>query len=749
MHPSVSIAVLLVLLVSGANAVPPESVAAQELSKQAISYTTSPDSYHILYRSTSLEGDWRPIRMKLGSEGPEDIMRDTVPIKNRAFYRVLTLPLEDSRDTDADGLTDVEELELSETQHPLNAAIVDESHGAAIVTSREQYERLARRDSVPGASNIREMKFLITDIDTDHPKLHLMDTKRHQFHVYFYWYGLGKRHVSISTFNSQTYFTNSNRKNLAGSLLAHDNFTGTDGRVGLYTMEFWPTDPVAFRFVETAYEMLSASLPFIDGNLAYHPAGETQRTAYADEKHRFESSMIRTIPTEELFGSKTYEALNPGVSFGRLVVADGAKTSLTARDIVIFRNLPNDLTHVAGILTEVPQTPLSHVNLKAKQNNTPNAYLKDASRLPEIQELLGKYILFEITSDGYTLQEATARQVEQFIESIRPRETQIPERDLSAEAILALGEIDFSQSNQFGAKAANLSELRRILPADMTPEGYAIPFSFYHRFMLANGFYDVLVRMLAIQGFAQDADLREAELAKFRKRIRQAPIPDDLASELALLHARFPSGLGLRCRSSTNNEDLPGFNGAGLYDSYTHYPHEGALEKSLKQVWASMWNYRAFEERDFYRISHFHAAMGVIVHPSYQEEISNGVAVTRNIIDPNWIGYYVNVQVGEDLVTNPSQDSIPEEFLVSLLLADPEIGNYEYEVQYVRKSNRRVDDQPILAQDQVFDLAGRLRLIQTHFKRLYNGDNDFGMEIEFKIDQSEQLVIKQARPWID
>ena len=89
------------------------------------------------------------------------------------------------------------------------------------------------------------------------------------------------------------------------------------------------------------------------------------------------------------------------------------------------------------------------------------------------------------------------------------------------------------------------------------------------------------------------------------------------------------------------------------------------------------------------------------------------------------------------------------QFLVSLLLADPEIGNYEYEVQYVRKSNRRVDGQPILAQDQVFDLAGRMRLIQTHFKRLYNEDNDFGMEIEFKIDQSGQLVIKQARPWID
>ncbi len=749
MSPYISIAALLCLALTGTLAVPPDDAETREPSKHTVTYKTSSELYHILYRSTGLDGTWRPVRMKLGNEGPTDVMRDTVPYKSQAFYRVLSLPLDEPQDTDADGLTDIEELNLSETQHPLNPAIVAESHGTAIVTSREQYERLARRDSVPGASNIREMKFLITEIDTAHPKLHLIDTKRHQFHLYFYWYGLGNRHVSHATFNNQTYFTNTHRKNVAGSLLAHDNFTAADGRQGIYTMEFWPTDPIAFRFVETAYEMLSASLPFIDGNLAYHPAGETQRTVFSDEVGNFKSSMIRTVQTEELFGSKTFEALNPGVSFGRLIIADGANISLTSRDIVIFRNLPNDLTHVAGILTELPQTPLSHVNLKAKQNNTPNAYLKDASRLPEIQELLGKYVLFEITSDGYTLQEATAEQVEQFIESIRPKESQIPVRDLSVEAILPLGEIDFSQSTQFGAKAANLSELRRILPIEMTPEGHAIPFSFYHRFMLANGFYDILVRMLAIQGFAQDPDLREAELAKFRQRLRKAPVPEGLSAKISLLQASLPEGTGLRCRSSTNNEDLPSFNGAGLYDSYTHYPHEGALKETVKQVWASMWNYRAFEEREFYRISHFDAAMGVIVHPSYQDEISNGVAVTRNIIDPNWIGYYVNVQVGENLVTNPTQDAIPEEFLISLLLADPEIGNYEYEIQYVRKSNRRVDGQPILSQQQVFDLAGRLRLIQTHFKRLYKGDNDFGMEIEFKINQSEQLVIKQARPWID
>lgn len=746
-----ALAPIVWLLAPVALAVPPpgDGVLDLESSKFAVSASSRPGQYHLLYRGNRLDDISRPVRMRMGISSPTIVLRDTVPLKGQAYYRVESIPLEEVRDTDGDGLTDAEELLLPETQHPLNPAIVAEQHGAVVVTSRDQFESLARRDSVPGASNIREMKFLMTDVDTDQPKLFLINTQRHVYHYNFYFFALENRDVNLSLFNSRTYFTNTNRRNLAGSLLAHDSYVDAHGREGIYTMEFWPTDPVAFPFVEKAYELLSACLPFIDGNLAYHPAGETQRSRFVQEKEDYDASMIRDITTEELFGNRTYEALHPGVSFGRLMVADGNSPSLTARDIVIFRNLPNDLTHVGGIITEVPQTPLSHVNLKARQNDTPNAYIKNASQLEEIQDLLGKYILFEVTSDGYLMREATAKQVDQFLDSIRPKETQIPARDLGEAGIQRRGSIGFEERALYGAKACNLSELRRILPDEMTPAGYAIPFSFYDEFMRAHGFYDLLARMLAIRGFDEEPDLREIELAKFRKRLKDAPIPEQMSEIFDQLYDRFPSGTLLRCRSSTNNEDLPEFNGAGLYDSFTHYPHEGDLEKSIKQVWASTWNYRAFEEREFYRISHFHTAMGVIVHPAYQDEQANGVAVTKNIIDPNWIGYYVNVQPGEDLVTNPTEDAIPEEFLISLLIADPAVSNYQYEVQYVRQSNRRVDEQPIMSQEQIFELAGRMQLIQTHFRRLYEVGPLFGMEIEFKFDVDGQLVIKQARPWID
>ena len=70
--------------------------------------------------------------------------------------------------------------------------------------------------------------------------------------------------------------------------------------------------------------------------------------------------------------------------------------------------------------------------------------------------------------------------------------------------------------------------------------------------------------------------------------------------------SELPRQVNRRYRSSTNNEDLPGFNGAGLYDSKSQKPSEDEedLAKSLKEVYASLWTFRAFIERDFHRVDH-------------------------------------------------------------------------------------------------------------------------------------------------
>jgi pyruvate, water dikinase len=618
------------------------------------------------------------------------------------------------------------------------------SSGTTYLPDMKAFDKIARRDDVPGAHGVREVKFLVTGVDGFTPQVYLIDTKKHVYHYDFYTKGLGKQ-ISLEEFNRITYFTDA-RKNVAGTVIFHESYEWKNGAKGLFAVEFWPTDPVKVKHVAKAYHQLLLAMPFAAPRMAYHPAGETQERLYLEEKAAYDQAKVRVVTTADLFGNLTYAALNLGEGFGRLRVLEGSDPQpASVRDIVIFKQIPNDLSHTSGIITEQPQTPLSHVNLKAKQNKTPNAYIKNASTHPRIQPLLGKIVRFVVKPDDFEIREATAQEAETFLEALRPKTPSFPPRDLSEKEIRPLSELSHGTADRFGAKASNVAELRKIMPAGVVPDGFAIPFWFYDEHMKANGLYDKAKTMMADPQFQSDPAVREKKLKDFRKAIRAAPVPPVVAAKLKELHAKFPPGQPIRLRSSTNNEDLPNFNGAGLYDSKTHRPDEGALEETVKEVWSSLWNFRAFEERDFYRIDHATAAMGVLAHPNFDDEIANGVAITRNIFDPNWPGFYVNAQVGESLITNPD-GSTPDEFLVSA------IGpSGEYEVQYVQRSNQVAAGKTVLTSAQIGELVKALDKVQKHFKVVYEKQNDpkFAMDVEWKFDKDGKLVVKQARPVVE
>jgi len=618
-------------------------------------------------------------------------------------------------------------------------------YGTMDILDRSVFEQYAARSDFPGAMQVREVKVLITNVHTASPALYFQNTQLFPYHYYFAMDALGWT-ISLDLFNAQTYFSQQ-RHNLAGSLIAHDQYDPNDGSLGIYTLEFWPTDPVHFAQVKLAYDLVSEHMPFAVDKLYFHAPGETQRVIYNQEKALYEQADLPVIATEDLYANMRYTPLNPGESYGLLKIVDSAD-SVSVRDIVVLKTLPNTLSHVAGIITETPQTPLSHINVKAKQNNTPNAYLKDASTDPNILALVGQYVKFEVLPDGLSLTPASYEDVNAFFEAVRPTNTQYPPRNLGVTQISPLSEIQFKDANAFGAKAANVAELDRCLPPGIAPTGFAVPFYYYDAFMQTNDFYVAARHMIEDPNFQANPAHRVNALDAFRKQIRKKSLlPAWMTQNLQSLHEQFDPNTSLRCRSSTNTEDLPEFNGAGLYDSYTHHPHEGHIAKSMKQVWASLWTYRAFEERDFYRIDHFTTAMGILVHPNYSDELVNGVAITKNIYDVDWPGYYVNAQMGEDLITNPEASSIPEEFLVADLM-----GEERYEIQYIRFSNAIDPGKHLLTKTQVFHLADMMGLIQNHFRFLYDipwFDQHFAMDIEFKITAEGRLAIKQARPWID
>jgi pyruvate,water dikinase len=618
------------------------------------------------------------------------------------------------------------------------------AQGARRVPDRATFETLSRSDDVPGQLGAEEMKILIVGVDTPAPELYFLNSKQFDYHYDFATQVL-EIDMELGAFNAVTYFRD-DRSNLAGTIIANDHFE-SGAEHGLYALEFWPTDPVRARHVKLAFDLVSAAMPFARGKIAYHPAGDTQEALYARDKDALRDAGVRTILTAELFANVTYVALNLGEGFGVLSAIDpAASRPPSIRDVALFETLPNDLGHVAGVISATPQTPLSHINLKAKQNDTPNAYVRDVANDPRVAALLGKVVRYAVTPDDFVLEAATPEQVEAWLEKIRPAQPQSPPRDLNATEIKDLDELAHADVDRVGAKAANVAELRKMLPAGTVPDGYAIPFALYDTFMAAGGFYERAQAIISDPELANDAAKRDEALAALRKQIKKADPPAGVARKLAELQAKFEPGRGIRCRSSTNNEDLEGFNGAGLYDSFTHRPDEGDLVKTVKQVWASLWNLRAFDEREFHRIDHLSAAMGVLCHPNFDDEVANGVAVTKNPFDPNWDGFYVNVQVGESLVTNPDPNATPDELLVSA------IGpNGEYETQVIRRSTLTKDGARVLTPGQITELTAAMETIQRRFKIVYGAQRDpaFAMDIEFKIDLADKLVVKQARPWVD
>ncbi|MCA8943123.1 MAG: hypothetical protein KDB80_11230 [Planctomycetes bacterium] len=616
----------------------------------------------------------------------------------------------------------------------LEPSELDREDGAAELPDRATFEEFSYRGLEvmvdTHLAGLEFVKFQIEDAGSDRPLLYFMNTKTHRAHPMFMAkVGIGEHRDG----------------QMRGVLVFRPMLEAPDGRPGLYTFEFEPNDAYAFDLVEESFELLQQHAPILRGKLAYNLLPRA-RQRYESERERYEARGLPVYDESERYADIAFLPLNRGETFGRLRRM-GSDDRPGVRDVVLYESLPNEMPRVAGVITTVPQTPLSHVNLRAVQDDVPNAFVAGALDDPRVTELLDKYVAYRVTESGFELRAASAAEVEDHFTALRPECAQVPPRDLSVKEIRPFDRIGYADADAFGVKAANLASLRTFgLRADLTPQGFAVPFSFYDAFMRHNDFYAQARAMVGDAEFRADADTRAKRLKKFRKAIRKGELPPWVAAALDEVHGKFPVGASVRCRSSTNNEDLPGFSGAGLYDSFTHRPEEGHLGKSIKQVFASLWNFRAYEEREFYRIDHFAAAMGVALHVNESGERANGVAVTKDVVyqtaAEDRVYFYVNAQVGEELVTNPGADSVPEEIL--LAPRNPKSD------RVVRRSPR-LDGKPVLGAEHLLELRRALRVIHEKFAELYGRVDDpgFAMEVEFKVTDDRRLLIKQARPWVD
>ena len=688
--------------------------------------------YFVLYVSREVDGTDvdLPVLVKKGEAGTTTL-EENIEALPAERYSVEKYLIADPADVDGDCIDDITELDDLGSQNPVNrASEVALTDGAVAIPDRATFETLSYQGSeVSGDTRLTDLefiKFILVNMDTDRPTVYFMNTETRRVHLHFW--DVVQFDVTEAMF---------------GLIVYHPRVVAPDGSLGVYRFEFGTWDDYPFARVEYAYEVLAASMPLLYNNLAYYPMHARALPLYNTEKSQYDASRVNVLLEEDISPDLPFLSLNQGTGYGFLRVM-GREERPNPREIVIYESLPNDLSRVAGIITTVPQTPLSHVNLRAVQDGIPNAYVRDAINDDTIDSLIDSHVQFTVTREGYTIRAATKAEVDAHYDASRQATTLTPERDLSVTEITALGEIGFDDWEAFGVKAANVAVLGTLGFTDGTvPDGFAVPFYFYDEFMKANDLYSEVSTMLAAPDFQTDYDIQEDMLKNLRDSIKDAVSPLWIIDALTAMHATYPDGQSLRYRSSTNNEDLPGFSGAGLYDSKTQDPDEtleDGIDKSIKGVWASLWNFRAFVERDFHRIDHLATAMGVLVHPNYSDELANGVAVSYYPLGDRDDVYYANTQIGEDLVTNPEALSVPEEIL--LLSGD------SYEVLVY--SNQVEAEQLIMSDAQIEQLRTHLTTIHDRFKVLYDpaADEPFAMEIEFKITVDDVLAIKQARPWV-
>src|ERR687894_1808580 len=114
-----------------------------------------------------------------------------------------------------------------------------------------------------------------------------------------------------------------------------------------------------------------------------------------------------------------------------------------------------------------------------------------------------------------------------------------------------------------------------------------------------------------------------------RERFQQGKVSDELRSALLRKARAEYAGKGLFVRSSSNVEDLPNFNGAGLYDTVPNVKEEEKLVEAVKTVWASLWNFEAYEARERANIDHSKIFMAVLIQEGINSE-SSGVMITTD-----------------------------------------------------------------------------------------------------------------------
>ena len=564
----------------------------------------------------------------------------------------------------------------------------------------------------------------------DNNKIYYVNKKRYSFHKDF----VNGTYLSLE--RGREFFINNylkpNRRFILGTLAYQTP-------IRRWTFEFWEGDLVTTDLIQLAYEVINKTF--------FMPVAFKPNSLRQEEASSTLTGMQRVLQSD-IAKEQAYQALNIAKGLGRIHIITKLDdhVEIGSNEILVLDEVPIQLPPVAGIITSQPSTPLSHINLLAKGWGIPNAYIKNAKEL--LKQYDGWWVSFETLRENYTIKRADMDQLREYqrrqsqrLDLVKPRSS------LTETRLLDLNQQRARSSIAFGGKSANLGEVMFAkLPGIVVPNGFTIPFHYYDEFIKDNQLDDVIFGLLNDQKFVHDPAYRREKLVGLRQQIEKANFDPALREKVLGKVAREYASKGLFVRSSSNSEDLPNFSGAGLYTTVPNVRGDQELIDAVRKVWASLWNFEAYEARERAGVDHSKIYMAVLLQEGINSE-SSGVIISTDPFDPeNKAAIYISAKRGlgikvvegqriaEQIIFRPRTNAVQvltRSAEDSLLTFDEKGGVKEVPIE---------GDRVVLTDDVI----RRLVRATLEIKRVF-GNREQDIEWAY---MKGQIYIVQARPFV-
>lgn len=607
------------------------------------------------------------------------------------------------------------------------------------IVNNKVFEKLSGEPLSKKYGNVKSVKVVY---DLKREKLYYLNADYYTYH-YQFCQDLEQGIIDLENFNTINYSDSPRRRYLLANI---NNFEHQN----IFVLEISPVDKMKTEHILFLYKTVTSSFT-ISNNISFLINSHNLQQQ-ADQL----KSKIPIITTDNLYKNQKYQSICNGTFSGRLRFINDLSDEINTierDDIIVLNETPNFFPIVSGIIISEFQTPLSHLSLLGKNRNIPICVYKNIFSDSAILALNNTIVTFTVKDDNFEITPAKKRTSKTHATKHKIK----IKYDLTVDSIIDIDNLNKRSKYFVGNKATNFSILQKLSKKHdfYVPEGaFAIPFYFYNQHIKQSNTDTLINRLIAYKSNNESKrDSISVILKTIRKSIKSAPIDSHLLQSVKRKIKQNSNYTHMRFRSSTNAEDSKYFSGAGLYSSKTGIINHDkkTIEKAIKKVWASLWNYTAFMEREYFGIDNQKVFMGILVHRSFPNEAVNGVAITKNPYRNNAPGFLVNAQLGNINVVDESSKTTCDQFICYPPSKDY-LSTFSGTIEIITTSSEN-NGNLTMTKDEIDLLAKQLEVIKRY---IYNrtatvkGYTDFGLDIEFKIDgENRRLYIKQVRPYND